>query len=121
MDSISLDHIRLRGYHGVLPQESVVGNWFTFSLKVYLDLSLAAATDDVTTTVNYADLYRIVVEENAQPSKLLEHLAGRILSRIEAEFSPEVKEAEIDVRKVTPPFKAHMQGATIHLHRIYSK
>ena len=60
MDAVRLDEVRLRGYHGVLPQEQKVGNWFLVSLEVRLDLSAAAASDNVADTIDYAALYRII-------------------------------------------------------------
>lgn len=118
MDAVRLDEVRLRGYHGVLPQEQKVGNWFLVSLEVRLDLSAAAASDNVVDTIDYAALYRIIEEENAIPSKLLEHFAGRVLLRIGEAF-PKVKEADIEITKTAPPFKAHLRGAVVRLSRTY--
>ena len=112
---IYLRDVRFYAYHGVLPQESRVGGWYTVNLRVGCDLSRAAATDEVTDTVSYADLYELLKREMAQPSKLLEHVAGRILRALEA-ASPLVTSADLWLTKDNPPMGADCQGAGVEMH-----
>ena len=83
---IYINNLRLYAYHGVLPQERRVGGWFTVSLRVGYDWNLAAKTDEVADTLNYADLYALVDREMAVPSRLLEHVAGRIVTSLKTHF-----------------------------------
>ena len=71
---IFLDTLRFFAHHGVGEQETVVGNEFTVSLRLQVDIRRAAETDDVADTVSYADVHTAVKAEMDIPSKLLEHV-----------------------------------------------
>lgn len=78
---IYLKNVRFHAYHGVLPQETQVGNDYVVNLDVSYDFSRAMETDELAGTLNYAELYELVKQEMEIPSKLLEHVAGRIGKR----------------------------------------
>lgn len=71
---IILRNLHIYGYHGVAPQEQLVGNDFVINLRLLADFSAAIYSDNVSDTVSYADVYEAVKEEMKQPSKLLEHV-----------------------------------------------
>ena len=75
---IFLDRMRFFAHHGVGRQETLVGNEFVVSLRLKVDIGHAMQTDDVTDTVSYAEVYEAVKKEMEIPSKLLEHVGGRI-------------------------------------------
>lgn len=79
---IYLRNVRFHAFHGVLPQEGIVGNDYLVNLVLDYDFSSAMKTDDLQGTLNYAEVYQKVREEMAVPSKLLEHVAGRIAHRL---------------------------------------
>ena len=111
---ISLNAMRFYAYHGVLPQEKKVGNWFSVDLELSVDLSRAALSDQLQDTLNYAEVYAAVEEEMAIPSELLEHAAGRILRRIRGQF-PQVEGIMVRLTKEHPPFKGQVGGASVSL------
>ena len=101
-------------YHGVLPQESLVGNEFVINLTLQVDISLAMQSDEVEDTVNYAEVYEAVKQEMQQPSKLLEHVAGRIAHRLLHDF-PLIQQVDIVVEKLNPPLGADIHSAAVKL------
>lgn len=117
---IELKDLRFYAYHGVLPQERRVGGWFTVDLRVGYDWSRAAETDQVTDTLNYADLLALVGREMAVPSQLLEHVAGRIASSLQTNY-PDITSIDIRLMKDNPPMGADSQGAGVELHLINDK
>ena len=104
--------IRLYAYHGVLPQEEKVGNWFTVQLMVTYPFENAMAPDDLTDTISYADLADIIKSEMAIPSKLLEHVAGRIINALQTRY-PQITAGKITITKENPPIPAPTPTATI--------
>ncbi len=104
--------MRFYAYHGVLPQEQKVGNWFWVDLSLKVDLSRAALSDDLQDTLNYAEVYDLVAEEMTIPSQLLEHVAGRIIRRLQQQFSL-IQGIRIELGKEYPPFKQHAEGVSI--------
>jgi dihydroneopterin aldolase len=112
---IILQEMRFYAYHGVLPQERIVGGDYTVSVEVDVDTTAAMEHDVVDVTLNYAELYEVVQHEMLTPSDLLEHLAGRIGKAIMTAF-PQVKAVDLTVMKDNPPMGADCKGAGIKLH-----
>ena len=112
---IYLEDIILYAYHGVAEQETKVGNTFLINLRVKTDISQAMDTDEVTDTVNYANLYQALTEEMAIPSQLLEHVAGRMLRRLFNDF-PAIEDIDIKLAKQNPPMGADIAVAGVEIH-----
>ena len=117
---ISLRNVRFHAFHGVMPQERKVGTDFLVNLRVGYPLEKSMQSDEVGDTLNYADLYAIVKAEMAVPSKLLEHVAGRIISAIEKQF-PKVTSIDLELTKQNPPLGADCDGAGVEIHLINNK
>lgn len=111
---IYLRNVRFHAFHGVLPQEGIVGNDYLVNLVLDYDFSSAMKTDDLQGTLNYAEVYRKVREEMAVPSKLLEHVAGRIAHRLFSDF-PEIQKLQLSITKVNPPMGADSDGAGVEV------
>ena len=114
VSKIYLDDMRFYANHGVMEQERLVGGEYNVSLTVEADLSKAVRTDDVADTINYAALYEVVKSEMAVPSKLLEHVAGRIGRRAMETFE-RITTLTIKVTKLNPPMGADSKGASVEL------
>lgn len=114
---ISLDNIRFHANHGVLEQERITGGDFTVSVRVGYPLSVAADSDNVEDTLNYASLYELIKREMQKPSRLLEHVAGRIGESIFSAF-PKAENAMVRITKQNPPMGGSMDGASVELHLI---
>ena len=117
---IVLKGVRFHGFHGVMPQESRVGADFLVDLRVGFPLDRAMQSDDVEDTLDYAALYEVVKQEMAQPSRLLEHVAGRIAKAIEDTF-PQVTSIDLWQTKLNPPMGADGAGASVEIHLINDK
>ncbi|WP_218418613.1 dihydroneopterin aldolase [Segatella copri] len=111
---IYLRNVRFHAFHGVLPQEGIVGNDYLVNLVLDYDFSSAMQTDDLQGTLNYAEVYQKVREEMAVPSKLLEHVAGRIAYRLFSDF-PEIQKLQLSITKVNPPMGADSDGAGVEV------
>ena len=101
-------------YHGLLPQEAVVGNEYIVNLTLTVDISKAMQSDDVNDTVNYAEVYQIVEAEMQQRSKLLEHVASRIAHSLLTVF-PTILSVDLRLEKLHPPMGADIHSASIRL------
>lgn len=111
---IFLENIKIYAYHGVLDQERVVGNNYVINLKLTLDLSRAAVSDDLNDTVSYADVFAIIKREMQTSSQLLEHVAGRILDAIKQTY-PTIEEVELKLSKLNPPVGGEVESASVLL------
>lgn len=102
MDKIELKNIRVYSQHGCLAEEAVIGSDYRVDLTVKASLTKAIDSDELADTIDYVYLNRIVKEEMNKRSKLIEHVADRVLRRVFKEFSM-VKKAKIRVAKINPP------------------
>ena len=117
---ICLDNLRFHAYHGVMPQERMVGNDYNVSLRIRYDISQAMVSDKVEDTLNYAEVFQLVSQEMAVPSSLIERVAGRIGDRLFRHF-PMIEEIELKIMKINPPMGADCEGAGVEVHLINNK
>jgi len=110
--SIELKNMRFYAYHGVLPHENVVGNRFVVNIRIDADLSAACKSDNVNDTINYAEVFYIVKAEMDIPSKLLEHVAYRILRNVKTAF-PQITTIEVRLAKTSPPIVGDVESAEV--------
>lgn len=104
--------MKFHAYHGVLPQERVIGTDFMVNLQIEADLNKATVSDNVRDTINYAEVYDIVKEEITVPSDLIEHVAGRIYTRLKEHFI-QITDLEVRVAKLNPPMEGEIEKAEI--------
>ncbi|MDI5898066.1 dihydroneopterin aldolase [Flavobacterium sp. LB2P84] len=119
MGIIKLKNIRTYSYHGCLIEEGKIGSDYTVNLEVKTDLRKSSISDDLKDTVDYVLLNRIVVEEMAIRSDLLEHVAHRIITRIFEEI-PEVSRIIVAVSKLNPPIGGDVEAVTIEMEEYRS-
>lgn len=114
MHNILLKNLRIFARHGVMPQETVVGCWYTINLRLTTDFTKAMLSDNLLETVSYADVLQVVNEEMNIPSKLLEHAGGRIVHRLFQQF-PSVTNIRLRLMKENPPMGADIDSAGIEI------
>lgn len=103
--TVEVNGLRLRGRHGVMPEERVTGNTFVLDIHLGYPFGPATETDDVADTLSYADVIEIAKAEMETPSALLEHVAGRIRRTLIEKF-PLISGGMIRIAKLTPPLDA---------------
>jgi 7,8-dihydroneopterin aldolase/epimerase/oxygenase len=80
VDEIAIAGIRALGRHGAYPGERDAPQPFDVALKLYADLSAAAASDALRETIDYAAVHRRVVAiVEGRSFDLLERLADEIV------------------------------------------
>ncbi len=118
MSRIYLEDVKIYAYHGVLPEENIIGTYYLLNAEIHTDLWKAAESDHLEDTISYADLNEIIHDEMKIKSKLLEHVAGRIISKIHDKF-PEISYIRLKITKTSPPMKGEMKGAGIELEKSF--
>ncbi len=114
MGIIKVENIRVYAYHGCLKEETKIGSDYRVDLKVKADLQKSASSDKLKDTVDYVFLNKVIVEEMAIPSALLETVAKRILERVFSEDKL-VTIATVAVSKLNPPIGGDVEMVTIEM------
>lgn len=112
MGTIKLQNIRTFSFHGCLMEESKIGSDYSVDLEIKTDMRKSAVSDELHDTVDYVHLNKAVVEEMAIRSKLLEHVAHRIIKRIFDEI-PAVSRVIVSVSKLNPPIGGDVEAVTV--------
>ncbi len=114
MGTIKLQNIRIFSFHGCLEEEGKIGSDYRVDLEIKTDLRKSALSDDLKDTVDYVLLNKIVEEEMAIRSKLLEHVANRIIIRFFKQI-PSVSRVILSVSKLNPPIGGDVEAVTIEM------
>ncbi len=116
MGIIKVKNIRVYAYHGCLLEEGKIGSDYQVDLSVKANLKKSAETDELDDTVDYVHLNRIIKEEMAIRTKLLETIASKILDRILFEI-PLVSSVKVKVSKLNPPIGGNVEMVSIVMKR----
>lgn len=111
MSIISIHGMEFYAYHGCFEEEQIIGTHFLVDLEIDVNTTIAEQTDDLSKTVNYQSVYSVVKREMSIKSKLLEHVAWRILNAIAAEFP--ISQAEITIKKLNPPLGGKIDHVSV--------
>lgn len=113
---IALDGLEFHAHHGVYSYERDSGNKFEVDISVETDFSAAALHDNLTETVDYEILYRIVRDEMEKPSRLIETVAEKIVNNV-LEKIPAVIQVELKISKLNPPIGGSCRKASVTISR----
>lgn len=116
MGNVLVENIKVYAYHGCLKEEANIGSDYSVNVLTTANLERASNTDDLIDTVDYVHINHIVKQEMAIRSKLLEHVAQRIITRIFKEISL-VSEVKVAVSKINPPIGGDVEKVTIKLQQ----
>ena len=114
MGQIYLENIRTYSHHGCMKEETVIGSEYRVDLWVDADLTVASSSDNLKDTPDYVVLHQIVVKEMKIPSRLLEHVAQRIIERIKSTVK-DLDHIRVRVSKINPPIGGDVQSVSVLL------
>jgi dihydroneopterin aldolase len=110
--TVEVNGIKLYAFHGCLPEEGKIGGNYTVDVSVKTDFSTAAIEDDLSKTIDYVIINRIVKEEMAIRSKLIEHVGQRIVNSIKKEVQ-NIDYIRVKVTKICPPINGDVDNVAI--------
>lgn len=116
MDRIEITGLRALGHHGVSEPERRDGQTFLLDIGLELDLSRAAATDDLAATVDYGSLAARLADEVATTrfdliEALASHLADLVLTATPA------RAVSVRVAKPDAPMTVAVDRVAVMLRR----
>jgi dihydroneopterin aldolase len=115
VDRILMEGMAFFGRHGVFPAERELGARFTVDVELFGDLTAAALSDRLDSTIDYARAYELVKEVvEGDPCHLLEAVAQRIADRLLQ--LPRVERATVRVQK-RPPLEGEFRSFGVELTR----
>lgn len=115
-DRITLTGLRVFGRHGVFEHEKRDGQEFVVDITVWLDLSAAAKTDDLTQTLHYGELAQLAAGiVGGEPYDLIESVAGKIAD--EVLLDERLNAVEVTVHKPSAPIPLTFDDVAVTVRR----
>lgn len=111
---IKVTGIKCYAYHGCLEEESRIGGNYSVDVVLTTDFSEAAQEDDLSKTIDYCDVARIVQEEMLIRSKLIEQVAQRMLNRMKSELG-NLLDVSVTLTKLSPPIQGEVTSVSVIL------
>ena len=112
MNKILVEGIKLYAYHGCMEEEGKIGGNYIVDVTMETDFSEAAATDDLTKTIDYVIVYNIVKKQMAIRSMLIEHVGKRIITELKKELRGLIK-VDLKIIKLNPPMNGNVERVSI--------
>ncbi|KAG8648741.1 dihydroneopterin aldolase 2 isoform X1 [Manihot esculenta] len=98
-DKLILRGLMFHGFHGVKPEEKTLGQKFLIDVDAWMDLRAAGKSDQMSDTLSYTEIYRVVKEVVEGPShNLLESVAQQIALTTLTKY-PQISAVRVKVGK----------------------
>lgn len=116
-DRIELKGLAFHANHGVLAHETEFGQAFSLDIVCWLDFAEAAASDDLTKTVNYAELADMALGvATGTPRKLIETVATEIAETALRTYA-QLHAVEVTLHKPHAPIPAVLDDVSVVARR----
>ena len=116
MDKIIIRNLDLYASIGVSDAEREVGQRLLVNLEVSYDLSLAGRSDELTDTISYSNLARLIQKIGTSTEcRLLEYLAEQMCEGILSLFP--VIDVRLQLLKKPPPVNLMIEAAGVEIFR----
>lgn len=113
MAKIELKDMLFYANHGCFDEERLIGTRFLVDVLMETKGCPAAFSDRLEDAVDYSRVYELVAAEMLRSSLLLEHVAGRIIRAVTAEFA--LEDCVVTVSKLTPAVGGQVGRASVTL------
>ena len=115
-DRITLTGLSATGFHGVFEHERREGQSFIVDVVLETDVRTAAASDDVTDTIDYSLVAARVIDHiTGDPVNLIETLAQAIALDLLSNFA--VASVEVTVHKPQAPLEVAFTDVSVTVRR----
>ena len=113
MEKIVIKGLKIKAYHGVLPEEKVQGQTFILDVCADVDVRKAQISDDLNHTVSYAEMIATIERVFTEKSyNLLECIASKVCVALLEEYT-KLEEVTVLVKKPEAPIDADFDYVAI--------
>lgn len=110
--SIEVSGINIYAFHGCLEEEGRIGGNYIVDVYLETDFAQAGLKDELSLTIDYVNVNKIVASEMAIRSKLIEHVGQRIWAKMTEELIG-LNYLRIKIRKLMPPINGNVDEVAI--------
>ena len=121
MDRITISDLEVFAHHGVLKEENALGQKFLISAELFTDISEAAKGDDLTKSINYAEVCKTIasyLKENTY--QLIETTADRLARHLLLTYD-RIDHIKIEIKKPWAPILMSLDTVSVIVERGWHK
>ncbi|MCX8079655.1 MAG: dihydroneopterin aldolase [Bacteroidia bacterium] len=104
---IKIQNMEFYAFHGCMTEEGKIGGKYRVNVEIEARVPEALKSDELTDTVDYVKIYEAVNEEMGKRSRLIEHVASRIMSKLK-KISNKIRHIKVEITKVKPPIEGNV-------------
>lgn len=117
-DYISIQNLRVFGYHGVLEEEKRNGQEFLVSARLYYDMAFACESDSLPDALDYADCCFFIRDEFREKRfDLIEAAADDLCRELLLRYGPLLRRVDLELGKPHAPVGLPFTGLSVNLSR----
>lgn len=110
---VKLRDVMMYAHHGVLPEESTLGNQYRINVCLRIDASeYDDSSENLGGTISYAEVFDILQKVMSQPVALLETVAVRFAKKVCDKWQ-NINSGEIEIIKTVPPIPGMIGEASV--------
>jgi len=115
-DTIHLRGLEFYAYHGVMPEEQILGARYLIDMDLFFDLRQAGSSDQVGDTVHYGEVYQVIKAcVTGDKYQLIERLAEEIAQRVLEQFP--CTSLRVEVHKPQAPIPGIFKDVSVEIWR----
>ena len=114
MGKTVLKNIEFWAHHGCFEEEQIIGNKYLVTVKYKSNTKEPEEKDNLSSAIDYQQVYEVVKNEMEIKSKLIENVAFRISNAILNKFF-DIITLEIKISKCLPPIGGKMKQVSFIL------
>lgn len=117
MDCIRIRNLEVFGHHGVYKEENKLGQKFVVCADLYVDLRSAGLNDDISLSINYGDVCRLIDEHMREKTCYLIEAAAEDLARTILLKYDSIKSIKLEIKKPWAPIGLPIEEVSIRIER----
>lgn len=117
MDKIKITNLKVFAHHGVFPEETQDGQDFYINAKLYLDCRKAGKSDELTESVNYADVCYFITDFLQKHTYQLIEAAAEHLIEAMLLSMPLLKKVKLELCKPHAPVGLPFENVSVTMER----
>lgn len=121
MDEIRIQDLEIYCHHGVLKEENVLGQKFLVSLTLFTDTRKAGCSDDLSFSIDYAEVSHFVERQMKEKNyQLIEAAAEHLAEDILLEYLS-VKKIRVELKKPWAPILLPLDTVSVCIERQWTQ
>ncbi len=121
VDQIRIENLEVYAHHGVLKEENTLGQKFLVSLILFTDTAKAGRSDNLSFSVDYADVAHFAERQMKEKEyKLIESAAENLAEQILLQF-PLIDMISVEIRKPWAPILLPLDHVSVKIQRGWTR